>query len=231
MTRKIIFKIIKVDMKKINLIFLLLVGCLIVVKAQERIAISTFSYVISEDFLTKLDPYQPITTREKEKTLNMKKLFEKLLLEKTYGILQSQLANKEDHWLDMEAMSDFVAYNQFNFPNPLFLKKVIKKAIAVNMADKYVNFTFYLNTEFVLVGTKIKPALDSKMTVFNTSAKKVNTFGSEYKYERPFSSKSVVGERFDKMENEHIEKMVVTLLPAIEKCVGSLLDQFYPQRN
>ena len=214
-------------MKKLISILSLLISCQFSLSAQEKIAISTFSYVINEDFLSKLDAYQPITTKEKEKTLNMKRLFEKSLLEITYETLQNQVDGKKDNWLDLGTMANFVSYDQFNFPNPLFLKKVIKKAVLEDTADKYVNFTFYLNTDFVLVGTKIKPVLDSKLTIFNSEAKKINTLNYEFKYERPFSSKDVIGERFDKMENEHIEKLVETLSPAIEKCISELLDQYY----
>lgn len=184
-----------------------------------------YSVIISAEFLNKLDPYVPVTKREKEQAQRFMKQFEQEFMDECYEKLSQEISSHAGiQLMALETARNYVDFNDKGYPFVLFPKKKIKKINSQEVADYFVSLKVNLSVagglspKLALSGA-FKPEVEVVAIFRNQQAEKVKQVNKVVVATTPIKGKDFQGGKFDKMEMAYVDLLMEKIRPTFAQAI------------
>jgi len=201
--------------------------------AGKKNTVVQFDFTMYESVLSKLDPYEPSTVREKENYREAKQYIEKKLVDNMSELTEKYLANHFSASLQpIQTLEDYkVVYNSKGYLNTMIVKSVIKKVNKKGYeSDFFLACSVTLESTTDMLGKakltkQFKPQITFNISIFDDQGTKLQKFQGKLKAENPIKAKSFPSLKFDKMEIEYMDLLLEMLQPDLEAALEKALSQ------
>lgn len=183
----------------------------------------------STEIIDRLDPYEPVTEREKSLYRRYQDTLNARLVQFALTPLNTLLKEDNISLAPTDALAEYLTYSKDGLPNILMPKRAIKK-VGNNgyTTDYFFSFKLIVKAHGAIAGLseRVKPKVQCRIRVFDPSGEEVRDVESEILSSAFVKSSEFPQLSFDKIGLDHIEMLQHRLEPlvieALKEAIGKL---------
>ena len=187
------------------------------------------SFVPPSDLINKLDPYEPATTREKERFEKSKKYFQGLVVNHFIPFIYEELDKTKGIKLaPKNALRDYIDYDKDGMPLFIIAKSAMNSVMKKGYETDYF-FKFDLGAEINIImkglAGQVKPNVTCGINVWDKSKKVTKKVSEKFKSKSAIKLTSLPKSKFDKLDDGYMRLLFEKIKPQWETVVRAAINE------
>ena len=210
---------------------LLVTLCLFCISTQaqdlktSKNAMVSYYFSFSNQIIDQIDPYTPITSREKEQQSAFRKQINRQLTDLFLDSLTQKLEQSgKVALLPINTLEGVMNYTDAGYPYALSPKKRVKKIGGKGLAEYYLAFNIYVSPAMSLApklkaGGAAKPEVSVNMKVFDAEGNVIKKISKRIKAKKNIKKIDFANRKFNKLDMNYVDPLIEYLVPTLDQAL------------